>query len=87
MQVDIITPDAKAFSGEASGVKLPGISGSFEIRHNHAPIISALTEGEVVVRVGATVENFTIDGGIVEMVDNQVTVLAEKVSNMKKKAN
>ena len=41
MQVDLITPDKKAFSGEASSVLLPGTDGYFEILENHAPLVGA----------------------------------------------
>ena len=45
MILEIITPEKKAFEGEVTSVKFPGISGGFEILNNHAPIISALGKG------------------------------------------
>jgi F-type H+-transporting ATPase subunit epsilon len=42
MNVEILTPEKKIFSGDAYGVQLPGIQGSFEVLEKHAPMISAL---------------------------------------------
>ena len=47
MFLEIITAEKKAFEGEVKSVKFPGISGGFEILNNHAPIISALTKGDI----------------------------------------
>ena len=49
MKIDIITPDTTIFSGEASLVQFPGSDGSFEVMHNHAPMIANLTKGRVKV--------------------------------------
>ena len=80
MHVEIVTPDKKIFEGEAEGVQLPGTEGSFEVLNNHAPIIATLGKGKVRVRVGKDAQFFSIDGGLVEMNDNKVIVLAESVT-------
>lgn len=78
MQVDIITPDQTIFSGTANQVKLPGIDGSFGVLKNHAPLISALGNGSVVVTDEKNAEqNFDIKGGVVEVLNNKIIVLAE----------
>ena len=64
------------FSGEAVSVKLPGSGGSFEALANHAPLISSLDKGKVVVRTTAGEETFDVTGGIVEILNNKVVVLA-----------
>ncbi|MDW8288668.1 MAG: ATP synthase F1 subunit epsilon [Flammeovirgaceae bacterium] len=79
MFVEIITPDKKAFEGEALGVRVPGSSGSFEMLNKHAPIISSLSKGEVRVRTKEGDKTFLIDGGMVEMRDNKIIVLAESI--------
>ena len=76
MKVEVITPDKVLFSGEAVSVKLPGSGGSFEALANHAPLISSLDRGDVVVRTASGNETFAITGGIVEIVNNKVVVLA-----------
>jgi F-type H+-transporting ATPase subunit epsilon len=79
MKLEVITPDAKVFEGEAIGVKLPGVDGSFEILNNHAPIISALGKGELRITTATGSQKFTIDGGMVEMKANKLIVLAESI--------
>ena len=78
MVVEIITPDAKLFEGEVKSIKLPGTDGGFEILNNHAPIISTLTTGEISIALdqGKT-ESFEIRGGVVEMQNNKIIVLAD----------
>ncbi|MES2619964.1 MAG: ATP synthase F1 subunit epsilon [Bacteroidota bacterium] len=79
MTLDILTPEKKLYSGEATLVQLPGVEGSFEILNNHAPIISALTKGVVKVKDSSGTKNFTITGGFVECLNNKVIVCAEGV--------
>ena len=79
MKLNIITPDSTVFSGDnVHLVQLPGISGSFEIMNNHAPMISVLKEGQVkVVIKGETPKLFDIHGGVIEVLNNKVLILAE----------
>ena len=76
--LEIITPEKKLFTGAIKIVKLPGANGSFEIMENHAAIISTLGKGTVRVKeFNGTVSNFEIEGGLVEVSDNEVKVLVE----------
>ncbi len=78
MILEIITPEKKVFEGEVTSVKFPGISGEFEILNNHAPIISTLTNGDIrVITLDNSTENFTINGGVIEMQNNKIIVLAD----------
>ena len=78
MFLEIITPDKKVYSGEVDAVKLPGADGSFGILNNHANIIASLKKGTVKVTDNKKhVENFEINGGVVEVQNNKVIVLAE----------
>ena len=75
MQLDILTPEKKLYSGDATSVKLPGISGNFELLDNHAPIISALTEGDISFTTKNGETKITIKDGFVECLQNRVVVL------------
>jgi F-type H+-transporting ATPase subunit epsilon len=75
----ILTPNGSLFEGEVSGVKLPGSQGSFEVKANHAPIVSTLEKGIVLVRKEDGDANFSISGGFVEVNNNKLTLLAESV--------
>ena len=77
MQLDIITPDNNLFSGEVESVKLPGSEGSFGVLKNHAPIISTLSKGSVIVSSSSGEQSFEISGGVVEVLNDKIIVLAE----------
>lgn len=88
LTVDIVTPDDRVFKGQASGVRAPGVEGSFEVRNDHAPLIAAFGIGPLVVKTEDAHEYadvhdnrivFATSGGFLEIVDNTVTVLAETV--------
>ncbi|MCL2435103.1 MAG: ATP synthase F1 subunit epsilon [Lentimicrobiaceae bacterium] len=77
MIVKITTPDKEIFSGYASIINLPGIDGSFGILENHANIVAALKKGKIkLVSEGETLY-FEINGGVVEVLNNKVSILAE----------
>jgi F-type H+-transporting ATPase subunit epsilon len=78
MTLEILTPDKIVFEGEATSVILPGTLGQFEILNHHAPIISTLQDGKVIVR-GAKEGTFFIKGGVVEASNNKVMILAEGI--------
>jgi F-type H+-transporting ATPase subunit epsilon len=81
MTLEILTPDKKVFEGEVNSVTVPGTLGSFEILNHHAPIISTLEDGKVTVRGGGKEEVFLIKGGVVEVLDNKVMLLAEGIAH------
>ena len=93
MKLEIITPESTVFSGEAKSVSLPGLDGVFQVLNNHAPIISALKKGNLVVELeGPLLEaqkndmividssdkiSVAINGGVTELNKNKLIVLAE----------
>lgn len=77
MFLEIITPDKKLFSGEVSSVTVPGTSGTFQVLNNHAPIISTLIKGIIKVKSADGEKTFEVNGGVVEVLNNKVIVLAE----------
>ena len=78
MLLDILTPEKLLFEGEIKSVKLPGANGEFEILNNHAPIISTLSKGEIcVTNTNNDKEKFNINGGVIEMQNNKIIVLAD----------
>lgn len=79
MNLEILTPDKKVFEGEVTAVTVPGTLGSFQILKDHAPIISTLEDGPVIIKGTSGEEIFNIKGGVVEVLDNKIIVLAEAV--------
>ncbi|GAB1418831.1 hypothetical protein MASR2M12_15960 [Bacteroidales bacterium] len=78
MNLEIITPDKTVFTGEVDLVQLPGIDGLFEILNNHAPMIAALGKGRIkTMDTEKKLQYFEINGGMLEVLENKVLVLAE----------
>ena len=78
MLLEIITPEDKLFEGEVTSVKFPGTDGEFGVLNNHAPIISTLTKGKIIVTdENNEVSDFEINGGVIEMQNNKIIVLAD----------
>ena len=78
MKLEILTPDKKIFEGEIRSVTVPGTMGSFEVLKDHAPIVSTLEDGKVIIRTGEKAEEVIfIRGGVIEVLDNHIMVLAE----------
>lgn len=82
MLLEILTPDKKVFEGEVAAVNLPGTMGGFEVLNHHAPLISTLEDGKLIIRQGAGKEDvYLITGGVVEVLNNKVVVLAEDINH------
>ncbi len=79
MFLEIITPDKKIFSGDVTSVLVPGASGQFQLLDNHAPILSTLINGKVKVKTAKEELEYSVKGGVVEMIKNKVVLLAESV--------
>jgi len=78
MTVEIVSPSGRIFSGEAQGVKAPGVEGSFEVLNNHAPMMAAIEIGSIVIRDSSGAEiTFATSGGFVEVQNNTISVVAE----------
>ena len=79
MQVTVISPEASMFDGEADAVIAPAFDGEVGILPNHAPFMTLLGEGTLTVRRAGSVNRFSVGGGFLQVVDNQVRVVAEHV--------
>lgn len=78
MYIEIITPDATIFTGEVSLAQFPGKDGSFEILNHHAPLVSVLKKGKIkIVDQDKQTRYFDVAGGIVEVRQNHIIVLAD----------
>ena len=93
MILEIVSPEAKLFSGEVTSVTLPGVDGSFQILNHHAPIVSILEKGTIKIvapsfnfskevagkftKVNDQTYTLEIESGTIEMKDNKIIVLAD----------
>ena len=79
MYLEIVTPDQKVFEGEVVSVSFPGTDGSFQVLNHHAPLLSTLKKGTIVYKDGKNEYEVVVDGGVVEVLNNKVVVLAESI--------
>ena len=76
--VDIVSPHGSVFQGEAERLRAPGVAGTFEVLHNHAPMIAAFELGPLFLTTpGGERISFATSGGFLEVLNNTVTVVAE----------
>jgi F-type H+-transporting ATPase subunit epsilon len=79
MQLTILTPDKPVFDGTVISVTVPGTLGSFQILKDHAPIISTLEDGKVLIQTANEESSLSIKGGVVEVSNNKIILLAEAI--------
>ena len=80
MKIEIITPDKKVFEGDIKSIRVPGKKGSFQVLKDHAPIISTLENGPVImVDQQGNETRYEISGGVIEVKANTIILLAESV--------
>jgi F-type H+-transporting ATPase subunit epsilon len=80
VKIEIITPDRKVFEGDIKSIRVPGKKGSFQVLKDHAPIISTLEKGSVIMvdQTGQEI-TFEIGEGVIEVKQNKIILLSESV--------
>lgn len=81
MYLEILTPEKKIFEGDVSIATFPGADGSFQVMDNHAPLISLLKDGLVEYKSKDANSSIKITGGVVEVLQNKVVLLADGLAN------
>ncbi|PIB37020.1 ATP synthase F1 subunit epsilon [Reichenbachiella sp. 5M10] len=83
MFLEIITPDEKIYEGEVDHATFPGSKGSFQVLNDHAALVSSLGKGDLKIVSTHNKKreelHMAIDGGVVQVLNNKVLVLAEHV--------
>src|SRR5688572_22786187 len=80
INLQIVTPRKVVFEGEVEKLTAPGVVGPFQVLYNHAPIVAALAPGHLhLTTLDGKTENFAVSGGILELHDNKVSILADAV--------
>ena len=88
MHLEIVSPEKTIFSGEAKSVYLPGSEGHFQVLNNHAPIVSTLKKGEILIDGVDNLDSdflvfsngkasLEIKSGVVEMKKNKLIILVD----------
>jgi F-type H+-transporting ATPase subunit epsilon len=79
LRVSVISPAAVGFTGEGESVTIPAHDGLLGILVGHAPMMTLLGTGDVVVKDGAGEHRIHVSGGFMQVIDDEVSVLAESV--------
>lgn len=82
IQVNILTPDGSKYKGEAEGIVVPGVLGSFEVKYNHAPIVSTLEVGPVQLKTEKKTIPYAISGGTIEVNNNVISLIVETAESI-----
>lgn len=77
-QVDVVSPEATVWSGEANFVLARTTEGEIGIMADHEPLMAALATGVVVVENGNVQTNIGVHGGFLQVLRNQVTLLTDR---------
>jgi F-type H+-transporting ATPase subunit epsilon len=79
MRVTVISPEASIFDGEADALTAPAYDGRVGILSGHAPFMTLLGRGPLIVNSGGTSHRFRVEGGFLQVRNNIVRVVAEQV--------
>ncbi|WP_235297745.1 ATP synthase F1 subunit epsilon [Portibacter marinus] len=78
MNLIVLTPGKKIYSGGITSVKVPGTSGEFEVLKGHAAIVSSLKAGKVRIKKSEGGEmSFGIENGFIEVLKDEVSLLIQ----------
>src|SRR4030043_1572540 len=75
-KLEIVTPEKMIFSGEVSSVLAWGVEGQLGILPHHAPLMTMLQPGDLVIKKEKEEEVLAISGGFLEVRPDKVIVLA-----------
>jgi F-type H+-transporting ATPase subunit epsilon len=79
---DLVSPEKLAFSGEVDQVDIPGLEGDFGVLAGHAPVVAAIRPGILTIITGGTRERVIVLGGLAEMSERGLTVLADVATSL-----
>jgi F-type H+-transporting ATPase subunit epsilon len=79
---DLVSPEKLAFSGDVDQVDVPGLEGDFGVLAGHAPVVAAIRPGILTVTAGGTHKMIIVLGGLAEVSDKGLTVLADVATSI-----
>ena len=79
---DLVSPEKLAYSGEVDQVDIPGVEGDFGVLAGHAPVVAVIRPGILTVTVGGKHEKIIVLGGLAEVSEKGLTVLADTATSV-----
>ena len=80
LKVSVISPEAVLFEGEVESVVAPAFDGEVGILQRHAPMVTLLGRGDLRLSGGGADRRFEVEGGFLQVVDDNVRVVTEKAT-------
>ena len=77
IHLTVVTPERKLVDEKVDDVVLPGSEGYFGVQPGHAPLLASLSVGQITYRQGAVSKHLAVAWGFVEVLSDQVSVLAD----------
>ena len=78
LKVSVISPEAILFEGDVDSVVAPAFDGEVGILQHHAPMVTLLGSGDLRLKGGGSDRRFFVEGGFLQVVDDQVRIVTEK---------
>ena len=82
LQFSLVSPERELFSGQVDQVDAPGSEGDFGVLAGHAPVVAAIRPGILTVMSGGSKQKIIVLGGIAEVSDKGLTVLADVATSI-----
>jgi F-type H+-transporting ATPase subunit epsilon len=79
---DLVSPEKLAYSGEVDQVDVPGVEGDFGVLAGHAPVVATIRPGILTIFAGGTQQKIIVLGGLAEVSDQGLTVLADVATDL-----
>lgn len=77
IRLEIVTAERQIYSDDVDVLVAPGIDGELAILPNHAPLLTVLKPGEILVRQNSQETYMAVTGGFLEVMNNKITILAD----------
>ena len=78
MQFDLVSPERKLASGQATSVQIPGADGDMTAMPDHAPVVTTLRPGILSVDMDGSTQEYAVTGGFAQITAEGTTVLADE---------
>ena len=79
LHVELVSPEKRVWSGEASMVSARTLDGDLGILPGHTPLLGVLVDGTVTIKSDSGAEEFSVRGGFLSVAKNRVSILTETV--------
>jgi F-type H+-transporting ATPase subunit epsilon len=77
IKLEIVTAERQVFSGDVTTIIAEGTEGQMTVLPKHAPLITMLAPGELIIRKDGDEQYLVISGGFMEVMPEKVIVLAD----------